>query len=86
MIFRQSYKVWEQSCAVGHNVVIGDDNLILKAQKEGVRKDRTKDKKIYTKEYKFEKGMILIYKNKSEKNDGLSETLDSTYFEEFTKE
>ena len=51
----------------GYNCVIGDDELVIKAQREGKRIDRTKDKLIYSKDMKLEdnKGFIMVYKNKT---------------------
>ena len=58
--------------------MIGDDDLVIKAQREGKRRDRTKDKLIYSKDMHLEdnKGFIIVYKNKT-KDQGLSETLQT---------
>ena len=58
--------------------MIGDDELVIKAQREGRRIDRTKDKLIYSKDLHLEdnKGFIMVYKNKT-KNQGLCETLQT---------
>ena len=78
IIFRQSYENMVISKQQGYNCVIGDEELVIKAQREGKRKDRTKDKLIYSKDMHLEnnKGFIIVYKNKT-KDKGLSETLQT---------
>ena len=68
VIFRMSYQVWKLSKKLGYNPVFGDDGLILMSQKKGIRRDRNKDKTIYSKEYQTEKGFVVVYKNKSKNN------------------
>ena len=76
IIFRQSYENMVISKKQGYNCVTGDDELVIKAQREGKRRDRTKNKLIYSKDMHFEdnKGFIIVYKNKT-KDQGFSETL-----------
>lgn len=81
VIIRQPYKMWQETEKLGFPAVIGDDNEILQAQREGERRDRTKDKSIYSKELKLDNGYIVVYKNKSETGQVLSETINSAYFD-----
>ena len=65
--------------------MIGDEELILNAQRDGSKKRRSDKLNIYAKEYLYDDGLILIYKNKSKKHKTLIETLESKAFDQKLK-
>lgn len=65
------------SLKLGYNSILGDDNLVHKAQEKGDKKNLSKDESIYSKVYKHESGYVITYKNRSKKNEIYNEELQS---------
>lgn len=86
IIYKQTYEVFTQSQKLGFNSILGDDQLIAICNRDGAKKRRSNKHNIYSKEYLYEKGKIMIYKNKTRKKKTLIETLVSDSFDLNEKE